>query len=149
MDELVAAYRNCDMGRARSARVEEQQIPCADAVVLDVAADPVLLDDRAGHIHTVLREDVLDQPAAIETAGIRPAVPVRNPLERQGGTRQRDTLGLRGGTARFENGRGTGGRRERLRNRPRRGTAGSGERYKGSGQAAHGWVLGTDPECKP
>ena len=66
MDEFAAAERDPDVRRASRDGLEEHEIAWLDVVVTDVVADLILLPDLAGQRHALLREDPLDEPAAVE-----------------------------------------------------------------------------------
>jgi len=84
VDELIVVDDDADVGRSFGDRLKENKIPDPDIFQLDLLADPKLLARFARQRDTVLREHVLREAAAVETAGIRSAVPVGHATQSEG-----------------------------------------------------------------
>src|SRR5688572_1277201 len=85
--ELAAAKRDPDVRCAARHGLEEHQIAGPDLVALDLFPDEILLPHLARKREPLLREDPLDESAAIESRRIAAAVAVRRSLQRE---RERD-----------------------------------------------------------
>ncbi len=82
MDELVPANRNRDVRRTGGDCAEKEQVTRFELVLRDRPPGPRLFQHRSRHGDAVLPEDIVDEPAAIETGRIRPAVAVGRSAER-------------------------------------------------------------------
>jgi hypothetical protein len=70
VDELIAADRDADVGGSGRDRGEEDEIAHRKVARLDLLPQSSLLLDVARQRDAVLREDILREAAAVETAGI-------------------------------------------------------------------------------
>jgi hypothetical protein len=89
VDELVSPNRDAHVRRSIRDRPEEDQVAGLDARQPHLGTKLKLLTYFARQRHAVLREDVLHEPAAVETGGIAPAVPVGDAPKAQRGFRDR------------------------------------------------------------
>src|SRR5262249_42518971 len=84
VDELVAADSNRHMRRTRIGGREEDHVAGDEIAGLHRLSNPELIADLARQRHAVLREDVLREAAAIESAArIGSAVAVWDAAQRQ------------------------------------------------------------------
>jgi hypothetical protein len=83
VDESRPVDRDADVGRAATARVEEEEVTGLELV--DSRSAARLLLDRSRHPYALLRENVLDEATAIEAVGVGTAVAVAGADEVQGG----------------------------------------------------------------
>lgn len=83
VDEPVVVDDDADVGRSFGDGLKEDEIPDPDIFQLDLLAYPKLLARFTRQRDAVLREHVLREAAAVETVGIRSAVPVRHATQAQ------------------------------------------------------------------
>ena len=67
MYEFSLSSDDADVRRTLTFGLEEDEIAGPELVLSNLTADPVLLGHFARQQHTMLSEDVLDEPAAIES----------------------------------------------------------------------------------
>jgi hypothetical protein len=82
--ELITADSHSHVRRSASDRSEEDEIARLDARYPHICSKLILLTHFSRQGDAMLREDVLDEPAAVEAGGIRPAIPVGHTAEPEG-----------------------------------------------------------------
>ncbi len=80
MDELVPAERDPDVRGTRSNRREEDQIARPDILQLYGFSQSELFADVSRQLNPMLGEHELGEPAAVESTGVRAAIPIRRAL---------------------------------------------------------------------
>ena len=78
MHEFVAAECDADVRRSPAHGFEKHEIAGLDIVAADAAANLILVMYFAGQTEPMLREDPLDESAAVEAVGVASAVAVGN-----------------------------------------------------------------------
>ena len=88
MDELIAPNGDGHVGRSRGDGRKKEQIPGRQIVILYRIPHFKLISDFPREGDAVLRVNVLREAAAVESCGIRTAVAIRRPAERERGSHQ-------------------------------------------------------------
>jgi hypothetical protein len=84
VDELIRADHDTDVRGSTAHRVEEDQVAGLYIAQPYFLTGSVLLAGLARQHHAALREHPLDQPAAIKSGWIAPAVPVGDAAQLHG-----------------------------------------------------------------
>ena len=85
MNELTVAEGDADVRRAWAHGLEEDEIARLHLVTVNWPSYLELRLDLAGELLSVLGKHVADEPAAVETRGIGPSVPVWDATEGERG----------------------------------------------------------------